>query len=128
MLVLAAGCASEQTLIEPPSKSTLGEKTFEQSPALNNEIKQKPKADVVISDTLTFSQALAKTLTESPELESFAWQVRVKEAERIQASLLPNPTVVPKWRILREPVLLKATMPAKRRFVSARRYCLGPTE
>ena len=47
----------------------------------------------MISDTLTFSQALSKTLTESPELESFAWQVRVKDAERIQASLLPNPTV-----------------------------------
>ncbi|MEX0944944.1 MAG: TolC family protein [Balneolaceae bacterium] len=93
MLVLAAGCASEQTLIEPPSKSTLGEKTFEKSPALNKEIKHKPKADVMISDTLTFSQALAKTLTESPELEVFAWQVRVAEAERIQASLLPNPTV-----------------------------------
>lgn len=92
MLVLAAGCASEETLIEPPSKSTLGEQTYEASPALNQNVNPRDTASrVAISDTVTFSDALSKALLENPSLQSYAWQVRVKEAEHIQASLLPNP-------------------------------------
>lgn len=92
MLVLAAGCASEQALIEPPSKSTLGDKTHERSPALNKNVNPQDTASrVTISDTLTFSDALSKALLENPRLQSYGWQVRIKEAERIQASLLPNP-------------------------------------
>ena len=92
MLVLAAGCASEQTLIEPPSKSTLGEKNYEQSPALNKNVNPQDTATtIVIGDTLTFSDALSKALLQNPRLQSFGWQIRVREAERLQASLLPNP-------------------------------------
>ncbi len=92
MLVLAAGCATEETVIEPPSESTLGGKTNETSPALNQNVNpQEAASQVTISDTLTFSDALSKALLENPRLQSYGWQVRVKEAERIQASLLPNP-------------------------------------
>lgn len=94
MLVLAAGCATEETLIEPPSESTLGDQTHETSPALNQNVNpQDTTTKVTISDTLTFSDALSKALLENPRLQSYGWQVRVKEAERIQASLLPNPTL-----------------------------------
>ncbi|SHF05409.1 outer membrane protein, cobalt-zinc-cadmium efflux system [Fodinibius roseus] len=92
MLVLAAGCATEETLIEPPSESTLGDQTYEASLALNQNVNPLDTASrVTISDTLTFSDALSKALLENPRLQSYGWQVRVKEAERIQASLLPNP-------------------------------------
>lgn len=92
MLVLAAGCASEQTLIEPPSESTLGDKNYGQSPALNKNVEPQDTASAVtISDTLTFSDALSKALLENPRLQSYGWQVRAGEAERLQASLLPNP-------------------------------------
>ncbi|SMO82494.1 TolC family protein [Fodinibius sediminis] len=92
MLVLAAGCASEQTLIEPPSESTLGDQNYGQSPALNKNVAPQDTASTVtISDTLTFSDALSKALLENPRLQSYGWQVRAKEAERLQASLLPNP-------------------------------------
>ncbi|MEL7832860.1 TolC family protein [Fodinibius sp. Rm-B-1B1-1] len=94
MLVLAAGCATEETVIEPPSESTLGDQTYETSPALNMNVNsQDTTTKVTISDTLTFSDALSKALLENPQLQSYGWQVRVKEAERIQASLLPNPTL-----------------------------------
>lgn len=94
LLVLAAGCATEETLIEPTSKGTLGEKNYEQSPALNKNINPKDiGSKIVISDTLTFSDALSKALLENPRLQNFGWQLRVREAERIQASLLPNPQV-----------------------------------
>ncbi|SHG48310.1 outer membrane protein, cobalt-zinc-cadmium efflux system [Fodinibius roseus] len=92
MLVLAAGCATEETVIEPPSESTLGDQTYETSPALNQNVNPQDTASkITISDTLTFSDALSKALLENPRLQSYGWQVRVKEAERIQASLLPNP-------------------------------------
>jgi len=92
MLVLAAGCATEETVIEAPSESTLGDQTYETSPALNQNVNPQDTATkVTISDTLTFSDALSKALLENPRLQSYGWQVRVKEAERIQASLLPNP-------------------------------------
>lgn len=92
MLVLAVGCANEESLLEPPSNSTLGEKNYTQSPSLNNNSNpQDTVSKITISDTLTFSDALSKTLLENSRLQSFGWKIRVKEAERIQASILPNP-------------------------------------
>ncbi|MTI88993.1 MAG: TolC family protein [Balneolaceae bacterium] len=91
MLVLAAGCVSEETLIKPPSKSTLGEKNYDHSPALNKNMNPQDSVNVPISDTLTFTDALSKALLENPRLQSFGWQIRIREAERLQASLLPNP-------------------------------------
>ena len=94
MLVLAAGCASEETLIEPPSNSTLGEKNYEKSPALNKNVNPRDTVSkITVGDTLTFSDALSKALLENPRLQSFGWQIRVREAERLQASLLPNPVL-----------------------------------
>lgn len=94
MFVFAAGCASEETLIEPPSESTLGEQIQEKSPALNQNVNSKDTASkVLISDTLTFSDALSKALLENPRLQSYGWQIRVKEAERLQAALPPNPSL-----------------------------------
>lgn len=59
-LVLAAGCTSEETLIEPPSKSTLGERTFDQSPALNlNYTKPTDYEPVSIGDTLRYAEVLS---------------------------------------------------------------------
>jgi cobalt-zinc-cadmium efflux system outer membrane protein len=94
MLVLAAGCASEESLIEPPSESTLGEKNYEQSPALNlSQTKPIDYEEFSIGDTLRYAEALSLALTRSPQLEGFAWQVRIQEARRIQASRLPNPVI-----------------------------------
>jgi cobalt-zinc-cadmium efflux system outer membrane protein len=52
---------------------------------------QDTASKVTISDTLTFSDALSKALLENPRLQSFGWQVRVREAERLQAAIPPNP-------------------------------------
>ena len=40
---------------------------------------------------LTLAKALSAALTGSPKLASFAWSVRIAEAEQLQAGLLPNP-------------------------------------
>lgn len=40
---------------------------------------------------VTLRQALALALVKNPELAAFSWEVRVREAESLQARLLPNP-------------------------------------
>ena len=45
------------------------------------------------SDSLTLHEALAKALLKNPELRSFAYEVRAREAERVQASRWANPTL-----------------------------------
>ena len=45
------------------------------------------------SDSLTLGEALAKAIVENPELQSFAYELRAREAERVQASRWANPTL-----------------------------------
>lgn len=40
---------------------------------------------------VTLRQALALALVKNPELAAFSWEVRAREAELLQAQLLPNP-------------------------------------
>ena len=47
----------------------------------------EPAADV------TLREALAAAFLHNPDLATFAWEVRVREARALQASLLPNPEV-----------------------------------
>lgn len=48
---------------------------------------------LVSSDTLALPDALALALQENPRLQSFAWEVRAREAQALQAGLYPNPTL-----------------------------------
>jgi cobalt-zinc-cadmium efflux system outer membrane protein len=48
---------------------------------------------LVQDDTLSLSDALALALQENPRLQSFAWEVRAREAQALQAGLYPNPTL-----------------------------------
>ena len=43
--------------------------------------------------SITLSQALAYALLHNPELAVYAWEMRVSEAEELQAGLLPNPEI-----------------------------------
>ena len=45
------------------------------------------------SDSLTLGEALAKAIVENPELQSFAYEVRAREAERVQVSRWANPSL-----------------------------------
>lgn len=44
-------------------------------------------------DTLTLPDVLAWALRENPRLQAFAWTVRAREAQAVQAGLYPNPTL-----------------------------------
>ncbi|WP_051141342.1 TolC family protein [Salisaeta longa] len=48
---------------------------------------------LTLDDTLSLPEALALALQENPRLRSFAWEVRAREAQVLQAGLYPNPTL-----------------------------------
>jgi len=43
--------------------------------------------------SITLRQALSLAFMQNPQLKAFSWQVRVREAETLQAGLLPNPDI-----------------------------------
>lgn len=43
---------------------------------------------------ITLREALALALLQNPRLAAFSWETRVREAEALQAGLLPNPEIV----------------------------------
>ncbi len=45
----------------------------------------------IVDGELNLRQALSQVLMHNPELAVFSWEIRVKEAETLQAGLLPNP-------------------------------------
>jgi len=64
----------------------------------------KPAAEIAAPDNsrttieqttgdLTLRHALALALMHNPELKSWSWEIRVAEADRLQASLRPNPAL-----------------------------------
>ncbi len=54
-----------------------------------------PTADEMVEPTgvVTLKQALDLALEYNPELKAFSWDIRVAEADRLQASLRPNPSL-----------------------------------
>jgi len=52
-----------------------------------------PKPSAEPEGELTLSKALSAALKGNTELASFAWSIRMAEAEQLQAGLLPNPEI-----------------------------------
>lgn len=84
ILILAFACmmhvkamATDESLMLPP---IVAPETFEQ-------------AIVQSSGTLTLKDAITLTLKHNPELAGYAWGIRSREIDRIQAGLLPNPVL-----------------------------------
>jgi cobalt-zinc-cadmium efflux system outer membrane protein len=84
-LVLACGNAFAAPTASLPEPRPLGRElpTFQ--------VETEPPKLQAPADELTLRQALALALLHNPELAAFSWEVRVKEAEALQAGLLPNP-------------------------------------
>jgi cobalt-zinc-cadmium efflux system outer membrane protein len=84
-LVLACGYAFAAPEATMPEPRTLGREL----PIF--QVETEPPKLQAPADELTLRQALALALLHNPELAAFSWEVRVKEAEALQAGLLPNP-------------------------------------
>lgn len=86
-----AGCTSNPLRDDYwPQQSPLGGEI--QSIRVPRSPQEAGRADVPDpAGTLTLALALALALQHNPSLAGFAWEIRAREAQVIQASLLPNP-------------------------------------
>jgi len=89
--LVISGCMEQSSDVTLPQRQLLGRgfSTF-QPPAKPVENPDVPEISEP-TGPITLRQALALALMHNPELKVFSWDVRVSEAKRLQASLLPNP-------------------------------------
>lgn len=57
----------------------------------NDSARSASEKKISYVEELTLGEALARVLKFNPSLAAFSWEVRAKEAEALQAGLLPNP-------------------------------------
>ncbi len=98
--VFLAGCATTQDAAWPKPRPLGADTTaykpprdVDRPPALDRSITEEAGRPLAPGDTLALSEALALVLQENPRLQSFAWEVRAREAQALQAGLYPNPTL-----------------------------------
>jgi cobalt-zinc-cadmium efflux system outer membrane protein len=86
---MTMGCSivSKVTRTSLPEPRPLGRNL----PVLGTYATSPKQATEIATGELTLRQALAQVLLHNPELKVFSWEIRVKEAEALQAGLLPNP-------------------------------------
>ena len=92
LLLLLSGCATPSLESSLPLQRPLGRSHATWVPPLEpNENTPAPMDPTDIGGELTLDQAAALALLHNPQLQVFAWSVRVAEARRLQAGLRPNP-------------------------------------
>ncbi len=85
MAMLAVGCASSRPSTLAVPSSPLG------SELPRYEADEPPAEPEEPQGELTLQRALGLALLHNPDLAVFSWEIRAREAEAIQAGLLPNP-------------------------------------
>lgn len=94
LLMAAFGsCASQPVVDTPlPEPRPLGRDLNVYQAPLDSEKTPAEMTDAGdVTGVITLRQVLVLALMRNPELAAFSWEVRAKEAEIIQAGLLPNP-------------------------------------
>ncbi len=92
--LVLAGCASGPTAVTPEPRPLGADLAAYQAPRAFAEAGFETAAEaaaVPVTGPITLHDALALALARSPELASFSWEVRTREALALQAGLLPNP-------------------------------------
>ncbi|MBC8469198.1 MAG: TolC family protein [Planctomycetes bacterium] len=89
--LVVSGCMEQSSDVTLTKQQSLGQEfiTF-QPPAKPVENPDVPEISEP-TGPITLREALALALLHNPELKVFSWDIRVSEAKRLQASLLPNP-------------------------------------
>lgn len=89
-MLVVSGCAGSAGPPETPAPRPLA-RDIPAAAASANPGKAQPLPAAAPSDTLTLAEALTLALLRNPDLSAASWEVRVREAEAIQAGLAPNP-------------------------------------
>ena len=92
MLVFSSAVAHAQ-MPDSPTPRTLGRdyQVFV-APERSDVAEESPQYRQPVG-ALLLREALSLALIRSPELAAFSWEVRVREAEALQAGLMPNPEI-----------------------------------
>ena len=98
LAISIAGCAMPPWGVSVPQPRPLGEdlRTFRPPSAPREADAGRSARPIVAKEPtgdLKLREALTLALARSPELASFAWDVRRAEAEQLQAGMIPNPEV-----------------------------------
>ena len=91
IVLVGAGCVGEKGFSAWPESSPLGAGLPAYAPGRSGRKGPRPDEPKTITGEVTLRQALAAALWYNPSLRSAAWEVRAREAEALQAALLPNP-------------------------------------
>ena len=86
-----AGCASFTAPSAWPDSFALGKGLTAYRPGSAPKAARTKRQFTEPTGTVTLRQALAAALLRNPALRATAWAVRAREAERLQARVLPNP-------------------------------------
>ncbi len=92
LLLMLGGCSTERTDAGWPKPRSLGREIAAWKPP--SQPATLPAARLELAEPkgpLGLQQALALALMKNPNLASFAWEVRAREAQTLQAGLSPNP-------------------------------------
>ena len=91
-ILTAAGCATTNPDAGWPAERPLADDLPTYQPPADPPGTDAP-AYSAKADSLTLRMALSRALMQNPELQAFAFEVRAREAERVQAGRWPNPTL-----------------------------------
>ena len=90
---LLTGCAQRPNPVQWPEERLLG-KGIPAFKAPIEPVEVKQNEPILNHDgDLTLQAAFTASLLHNPELKIFAWEIRVKEAQALQASMLVNPEI-----------------------------------
>ncbi len=91
VIILIISCSSaRKTAIIPEPRPLV--KNYE---VARPSIEQEYEKDTIsaLKDTLTMSEAVQRTLLKNPELQSYSFEIRAREARTLQESFSPNPEI-----------------------------------
>ncbi len=93
-MILSVGCASYRTQVQWAEPRPLGQEFSDAGRAIQQKKESRAQPELAEpTGTLTLGQALSLALLRNPALAAFSYEIRLKEAQALQASLLPNPEV-----------------------------------
>ena len=93
LLIFVSGCATAIRSTDWPEPSEFGQGLPTYPAPLDSENKNSAEEFEEPTGEITLSEAFAAALLNNPRLAGYAWTVRVREAQSLQTSLLPNPEI-----------------------------------
>ena len=87
--ILVLGCAGVRPSLQLPEKRPLGKQYIDS-------LEETPSPKNIVADSgnvLTLPMALQLALLRNPALQGVAYEIRIREAQALQASFLPNPEI-----------------------------------